>query len=49
MLKSIDALGIDSEAIKEKVMEINKQYEQQYNLSAASWLLKKWKITDENR
>lgn len=40
-LNSIDVLGIDSKAIKDKVSEIAEKYKLEYNLSAAKWLLKK--------
>ncbi len=41
-LNSIDALGIESKVVKDKVTGITEEYKQQYNLSAAGWLLKKW-------
>jgi len=43
-LNSVDVLGIDSKAVKDKVSEIAEKYKLQYNLSAAEWLLKKWGI-----
>lgn len=41
-LNSIDVLDIDNKRIKDKITEITEKYKQQYNLSAATWLLKKW-------
>ena len=43
-LNSVDVLGIDSKAVKDKVSEIAEKYKLQYNLSAAKWLLEKWGI-----
>lgn len=41
-LNSIDVLGIDSKAVKDKVTGIAGKYKLQYNLDAAGWLLEKW-------
>jgi len=46
-LNSVDALNITSEKVKEAVLRISKESKQQYNRSASSWILKKWRIVNE--
>lgn len=46
-LNSIDILNIDTEKSKDKVMEISRKYEMQYNKSLINRLMDKWVNTNE--